>query len=193
MFYTEECVCVGVCGGGGGGGGGGVCVCVCGGGGGGGGGSYCTVHHPMKHRIGALLWLDNIPFYSYLQCCFNVVCNGIGVMQRLSSQSKYMVYWPVLKWQRYKSNLIGVMCIFWECTLRADSRLAPSHRERALLCNDVSHWLGASLESGLTLCVGMSYILLFSFIKPHVMSPTTFQINIILNWYKESFHINITS
>ena len=30
---------------------------------------------------------------------------------------------------------------------RADSRFAPSQWETALLCNDVSHWLGASLES----------------------------------------------
>ena len=32
---------------------------------------------------------------------------------------------------------------------RADSRLAPSQWEAALLSNDVSHWLGASLESAL--------------------------------------------
>ena len=32
---------------------------------------------------------------------------------------------------------------------RADSRLAPSQWETALLCNDVSHWLGSSLESAL--------------------------------------------
>ena len=30
---------------------------------------------------------------------------------------------------------------------RADSRFAPSQWETALLCNDVSHWLGANLES----------------------------------------------
>ena len=30
--------------------------------------------------------------------------------------------------------------------LTADSRLAPSQWETALLCNDVSHWLSASLE-----------------------------------------------
>ena len=30
---------------------------------------------------------------------------------------------------------------------RADSRVPPSQRETALLCNDVSHWLGANLES----------------------------------------------
>ena len=33
------------------------------------------------------------------------------------------------------------------CRFRADSRFAPSQWETALLCNDVSHWLGASIES----------------------------------------------
>ena len=33
--------------------------------------------------------------------------------------------------------------------LRADSRFAPSQWETALLCNDVSYWLGANLESTL--------------------------------------------
>ena len=32
---------------------------------------------------------------------------------------------------------------------RADSRFAPRQWEMALLCNDVSHWLGANLESAL--------------------------------------------
>ena len=32
---------------------------------------------------------------------------------------------------------------------RADSRFAPSQWETGLLCNDVSHWLGASLKSAL--------------------------------------------
>ena len=34
-------------------------------------------------------------------------------------------------------------------SLKADSRFAPSQWETALLCNDVSHWLGANLESAL--------------------------------------------
>ena len=34
-------------------------------------------------------------------------------------------------------------------TFRADSIFAPSQWETALLCNDVSYWLGASLESAL--------------------------------------------
>ena len=34
---------------------------------------------------------------------------------------------------------------------RAESRLAPSQWEAALLCNDASHWLGTSLESALSI------------------------------------------
>ena len=37
--------------------------------------------------------------------------------------------------------------VFKQC--RADSRFALSQWEMALLCNDVSHWLGANLESAL--------------------------------------------
>ena len=35
--------------------------------------------------------------------------------------------------------------------LRADTRFAPSQWETGLLCNGISHWLGASLESELCL------------------------------------------
>ena len=35
------------------------------------------------------------------------------------------------------------------CSYKADSRFAPSQWETALLCNDVSHSLGARLESSL--------------------------------------------
>ena len=38
---------------------------------------------------------------------------------------------------------------------RTDSRLAPSQWETALLCNDVSHWLDASLESALRIYLNM--------------------------------------
>ena len=36
---------------------------------------------------------------------------------------------------------------------RADSRFAPSQWETALLSNDISHWLGANLESALPQCL----------------------------------------
>ena len=52
---------------------------------------------------------------------------------------------PVNERRRYfvTTSLIG-----W-AQAWADSRLAPSQLETAILCNDVSHWLGASLESTL--------------------------------------------
>ena len=39
----------------------------------------------------------------------------------------------------------------------ADSRFAPSQWETALLCNDVSHWLGASLDSALMSWYGHTF------------------------------------
>ena len=44
------------------------------------------------------------------------------------------------------------------CLCRADSRFAPSQWETALLCNDVSQWLGVNLESALLLwhCITIS-------------------------------------
>ena len=44
----------------------------------------------------------------------------------------------------------------WQC--RADSRFAPSQWEMVLLCNAVSHWLGASLESSLSVFSKYSHI-----------------------------------
>ena len=47
--------------------------------------------------------------------------------------------------------------------VRAGCRFAPSQWETALLCNDVSHWLGASLGSALMvlICLGPLRILIF--------------------------------
>ena len=44
---------------------------------------------------------------------------------------------------------------FYCKNIRAVSRFVPSQWETVLLCNDVSHWLGASLES--TLHMNVSY------------------------------------
>ena len=58
--------------------------------------------------------------------------------------------------------------------LRADSWFAPSQWETALLCNDVSHWLGPNLESALMLifvvvfqvkCVVVGYDKYFNYTK----------------------------
>ena len=41
------------------------------------------------------------------------------------------------------------LVVLYQMPLRADSRFVPSQWETTLLCNDISHWLGASLKSGL--------------------------------------------
>ena len=47
--------------------------------------------------------------------------------------------------------VLVIYCVlrFGHSYIRADYRFAPSQRETALLCNDVSHWLGAKLESNM--------------------------------------------
>ena len=50
---------------------------------------------------------------------------------------------------QYVSNCCPAMDQLCHSGYRAGSRCAPSQWEMALLCNDISHWLGASLESAL--------------------------------------------
>ena len=47
---------------------------------------------------------------------------------------------------------IELLSGYWQ-TFRADSRFAPSQWEMVLICNDVSRWLGPSLESTLDIVV----------------------------------------
>ena len=63
----------------------------------------------------------------------------------------------------------GSCALMAECCsiLRADSRFAPSQWERTLQSNAVSHWLGANLESALTLIsCNNKYDLLWLKLKP---------------------------
>ena len=55
----------------------------------------------------------------------------------------------------------GISSIMY-CTFRADSRFASSQWETALLCNDVSHWLDASLESALHISSSGSSTVIYS-------------------------------
>ena len=57
---------------------------------------------------------------------------------------------------------------------RADSRLAPSQWETVLLCNAVSHWLGANLESALLTCDNcQDWGRLMSIHSPTMSSPSS--------------------
>ena len=57
----------------------------------------------------------------------------------------WLPYYRLKSWVHM--NLIYIDYI--DGLTRADSRFAPSQWETALLCNNVSHWLGANLESAL--------------------------------------------
>ena len=61
---------------------------------------------------------------------------------------------PNIRIKGDQTNLTATWCGTAQVALRygpgrADSRFVPSQWETVLLCNDVSHWLGASLESTL--------------------------------------------
>ena len=82
------------------------------------------------------------------------VSNCIFAYQILGSwQSSYLylcVTFDDFDVWTYHDDIMTWTCslYFWP-SLRADSRFVPTQWETALLCNDVSHWLGASLESAL--------------------------------------------
>ena len=67
---------------------------------------------------------------------------------------------------------------------KADSRLALSQWETVLLCNDVSHWLGANLESALTLLLLWEHKQIGSF-HPGKLEKTTTYVLILNNRLKD--------
>ena len=77
----------------------------------------------------------------------NVVCK----MELILSRPQWVKHHTV-----YPLNYYGfVHCCVLES--RADFRFAPSQWETALLCNKVSQWLGANLESNLGICCFYPY------------------------------------
>ena len=81
----------------------------------------------------------------------------------------------------------------WHCTsslsttgndfinIRIDSRLAPSQWETALLCTDVSHWLGANLESALNIILHTAKHLssTSSYIQLYTKTHLRFQLTVL--------------
>ena len=60
----------------------------------------------------------------------------------------------------YTVNAYDERLIFVDDTHRADFRFAHSQWETVLFCNDVSHWLGASIKSALCLLVNTKFVLI---------------------------------
>ena len=82
-------------------------------------------------------------------------CNGVSHWLGANLESALWLSW-LLHAGSSSSWIVKlfIMSYYFLCCwtfFRADSRLAPSQQETALLCNDVSHWLGTNLESTLFL------------------------------------------
>ena len=103
--------------------------------------------HPLETDMGCNLWFDTLDLYSALVnavlCEISCYIGQSHVEHNLTDNKWWRVSCEVLE-QSYP------YC-FSNCTkfCRADARFAPSQWKTVLLCNDVSHWLGASLESAL--------------------------------------------
>ena len=69
-------------------------------------------------------------------------------MRQSASMSKAEIRGVIQQqWPKVSSTNMDYLNQYW--ISRADSRFAPSQRERLLQSNAVSHWLGANLESAL--------------------------------------------
>ena len=112
--------------------------------------------------------MDNL-----LHCGKNAVKirKGVGIlcksfiwslyMKWTTAELKHMQAW----WNWETAHLTGdfrsYLRLLWDGlnkknSIRADSRFAPSQWGMALLCNNVSHWLDASLESALSMVLACS-------------------------------------
>ena len=66
-------------------------------------------------------------------------------------EAHIMMHWDPVDQKLWNIKYGNEMCLGQSTCkyARDDSRFVPNQWETALLCNDVSHWLGASLESAL--------------------------------------------
>ena len=118
---------------------------------------FSRFHGPIKFktlRPGKNVWkviMSNAFFFTFLN--FDSNCTEIlSIWKQISfgsSNGLSVNRSQVMNWSNDD--------IYW-----ADSRFAPSQWETVLLCNDVSHWLGASLESALRIYVIRSHRVKFS-------------------------------
>ena len=101
---------------------------------------------------------ENWPCYNMLWLghgvpCILLMCVPIGWQQVISWRLAWFIGSASLPWVCYITLDSFTVSLhsprYYICCIRADSTFGPSQWEMALLCNDDSHWLGASLESAL--------------------------------------------
>ena len=111
---------------------------------------------------GQTIWI-NLQLFSYKIECENIVCKmwTIFSMPRSVYVLNRIIVGPTVLVHIYRKEnrdqriicriftLLNAKRSVNQSTFIGDFRLAPSQWETALLCNAVSHWLGASPESAL--------------------------------------------
>ena len=93
----------------------------------------------------------NVSPWSFLSNWFMLIksiINKTGMFSRISVQNK-AIYHQRHAFSYRSLRVKPAHMQFYLKKYRVDSRFVPSQWEMALLCNDVSHWLGANLESPL--------------------------------------------
>ena len=100
---------------------------------------------PVRKCFNVTAWISfEIPNVELHLSPYDSVCNTMPYQTVLQQDLNIKICFLSREWCR---NLQP----FW-----AHSRFAPRKWETVLLRNDISHWLGASLESALLLCPGLN-------------------------------------
>ena len=103
---------------------------------------------PRWHN-GCLCYVTNT-IVQWLTYIFSICCPTLfkTYIPRVAIRGGWIVYFVSLKFNWcFAMSLWCCLrkCVLVERDIRADSRLEPSLWKTVLLCNDVSHWLDASL------------------------------------------------
>ena len=108
----------------------------------------CRIHDDVTCICDVILTVDSLIKYRA------VTLSGAWLL----NMNTRPLPWTAWKWSSYQHTQWGSLFISTQRSLNtqgcrgyetSNSRFAPSQWETALLCNDVSHWLGASLESAM--------------------------------------------
>ena len=93
-------------------------------------------------------FLDELPNDPYNNKLFVIFCFIVRIVMALGATAWSTASFAIAT-STFSENPATVMVSWYTATYRVDSGFAPSQWQTALLCNDGSYWLGASLESAL--------------------------------------------
>ena len=120
----------------------------------------------VSSQKGPFCRIPSMCYMRFLMTCKNLcmVISTYWSKIRMHYAKKLGIYFKCKK----KHYLAKMNCPSEAWTTLADSSFVPSQWETALLCNDISHWLGANLESAL--CIRLKYMYMSIFLNEYVNS-----------------------